>query len=102
MTVRVVSRWDGHEFDPDGWITRPKDAPVLPLYATGCGYCGDPDKTPTTVVYGQPMRDVVTVVDSTGCRCCGDCAKPAIWLAMTEADWCRPVVVVVPIKAVGS
>jgi hypothetical protein len=66
----------------------------------GCGYCGDPDKTSAAVVYGSPTRDVVTVVDSAGCRCCGDCVKPAIWLAMIEADG-SAVIRVVPVRAVA-
>jgi hypothetical protein len=88
MTVRVVSKWDGHEFDING-------------VDSGCQYCGDPRKPPTTMVFGQPVADVITVVDAAGCRCCGDCVRSAIWLAMTEADWCRPAVRVIPIKAVA-
>jgi hypothetical protein len=86
VTVRIVSNLD--QWD-DAWIL------------DGCGYCGDPDKPATVVVFGQPMADLITVVDSSGCRCCGECAKPAIWLALTEADWSRPAVRVVPIKAVA-
>lgn len=82
MTVRIVSNLDVK-------------------VQSGCGYCGDPNKTPTVLVIGSPMPDVLTVVDSTGCRCCGDCAKPAIWLAMTEADFSN-VIRVVPIKAVAA
>lgn len=73
-------------------IGSPQDIHVDP----GCGYCGDPDKTPTNLVVGHPAPDVVTVVDSEGCRCCGDCTQPAIWLAMQEG--CP--VMVIPIKAV--
>lgn len=65
-----------------------------------CQYCGDPTKEPVVVIYGQPMPDVVTVVDSEGCYVCFDCAKPALWLAMTEADWSRPAVRMIPLTAV--
>lgn len=83
MTVRIVSNLDVQ--------TQP-----------GCGYCGDPNKTPTVLVIGEPRPDFITVVDSTGCRCCRDCGKHAFWLAMQERDPRRPMVQVVPIKAVAA
>jgi len=93
--IAVQSNWDGHEFDPAG-------VSLTPGKDEGCQYCGDPVKAPTTVVFGQPMADVVTVVDAAGVRVCGDCVKPALWLAMAERDPRRPGIRVVPLRSVLS
>jgi hypothetical protein len=84
MTVRIV-------YDPEVFVT-------LDL---GCQYCGDPAKPPAVAVYGTPMPDVITVVDSQGILVCTDCMYKAAWLALLESDESRAVRVV-PIKAVAA
>lgn len=90
--ITVENNWDGHEFDPAG-------VSLTPGKDEGCQYCGDPAKPVTTVVFGQPMPDVITVVDTAGVRVCGGCVKPALWLAMTERDPRRAGIRVVPLRS---
>lgn len=74
---------------------------TAPVEPEGCGYCGDPTHVPTAVIFGSPMADVITVVDSQGIKVCGRCVVPALELALLEARFSGPVVRLEPIKAVA-
>lgn len=84
MTVRIVSNLDVQ--------TQP-----------GCGYCGDPDTPAVAVVHGYPRREFrYTPINPDGVGVADCCVKTAIWRAMDEWDASRPLVWVVPIKAVAA